>query len=108
MTSVSDPKPTTPTETELPADASGILIVDLNELAEWDMFCRRTGWKGGAAVHIDTGMNRLGLGLVDVQGLIPRLGSGDHGFTLVMSHLACAEQLHNPMNARQYSSFREA
>jgi alanine racemase len=84
------------------------VIGDLNELAEWDMFCRRTGWKGGAAVHIDTGMNRLGLGLVDVQGLIPRLGSGDHGFTLVMSHLACAEQLHNPMNARQYSSFREA
>ncbi len=73
------------------------VIGDLNELAEWDMFCRRTGWKGGAAVHIDTGMNRLGLGLVDVQGLIPRLGSGDHGFTLVMSHLACAEQLHNPI-----------
>src|SRR6201992_2587533 len=23
------------------------VIGDLNELAEWDMFCRRSGWKGG-------------------------------------------------------------
>ncbi len=37
------------------------VIGDLNELAEWDVFCRRSGWAGGAAIHIDTGMNRLGL-----------------------------------------------
>src|SRR6266702_6429418 len=37
------------------------VIGDLNELAEWDVFCRRSGWTGGAAIHIDTGMNRLGL-----------------------------------------------
>ncbi|MBV8923227.1 alanine racemase, partial [Bradyrhizobium sp.] len=36
------------------------VIGDLNELAEWDVFCRRSGWSGGAAIHIDTGMNRLG------------------------------------------------
>ncbi len=39
------------------------VIGDLNELAEWDVFCRRSGWAGGAAIHIDTGMNRLGLTL---------------------------------------------
>jgi len=61
------------------------VIGDLNELAEWDMFCRRTGWKGGAAIHVDTGMNRLGLSLADVQGLIPRINSGDHGITLVIA-----------------------
>src|ERR1700681_2199740 len=33
------------------------VIGDLNELAEWDVFCRRSGWAGGAASHIDTGMN---------------------------------------------------
>src|SRR6201995_5206114 len=37
------------------------VIGDLSELAEWDVFCRRSGWEGGAAIHIDTGMNRLGL-----------------------------------------------
>src|SRR6201991_2275070 len=33
------------------------VIGDLNELAEWDVFCRRSGWNGGAAIQIDTGMN---------------------------------------------------
>jgi alanine racemase len=80
---------------------------DLNELAEWDVFCRRSGWAGGAAIHIDTGMNRLGLTRVEAQGLIPRINAGDHGITLVMSHLACAESLNHPLNSRQLASFRE-
>jgi alanine racemase len=83
------------------------VIGDLNELAEWDVFCRRSGWAGGAAIHIDTGINRLGLTLAEVQGLIPRINAGDHGFTLVMSHLACAESLNHPLNSRQLASFRE-
>ena len=83
------------------------VIGDLNELAEWDVFCRRNGWSGGAAIHIDTGMHRLGLTLAEAQGLIPRINAGDHGISLVMSHLACAESLHHPMNARQLATFRE-
>src|ERR1700723_3888373 len=67
------------------------VIGDLNELAEWDVFCRRSGWEGGAAIHIDTGMNRLGLTITAAQGIVPRINAGDHGITLVMSHLACAE-----------------
>jgi alanine racemase len=83
------------------------VIGDLNELAEWDVFCRRSGWAGGAAIHVDTGMNRLGLTLAEAQGIIPRINAGDHGITLVMSHLACAESLNHPLNARQLASFRE-
>ncbi len=83
------------------------VIGDLNELAEWDVFCRRTGWAGGAAIHIDTGMNRLGLTLDEAQGILPRINAGDHGVTLVMSHLACAESLHHPLNAGQVAAFRE-
>src|SRR5438067_3883460 len=83
------------------------VIGDLNELAEWDVFCRRTGWSGGAAVHIDTGMNRLGLTLAEAQAIIPRINAGDHGITLVMSHLVSAEQLNSPINARQLTTFRE-
>ncbi|WP_194394218.1 alanine racemase [Bradyrhizobium sp. CCBAU 51765] len=82
------------------------VIGDLNELAEWDVFCRRSGWTGGAAVHIDTGMNRLGLTLADAQAIIPRINAGDHGITLVMSHLVSAEQLNSPMNAKQLATFR--
>jgi alanine racemase len=83
------------------------VIGDLNELAEWDVFCRRSGWAGGTAIHIDTGMSRLGLTRVEAQGLIPRINAGDHGITLVMSHLACAESLNHPLNSRQLASFRE-
>lgn len=83
------------------------VIGDLNELAEWDVFCRRTGWAGGAAIHIDTGMNRLGLSVADAEGIVPRINAGDHGITLVMSHLVCAENPNHPLNARQVSAFRE-
>ncbi len=83
------------------------VIGDLNELAEWDVFCRRTQWAGGAAIHIDTGMQRLGLTVAEAQGLIPRINAGDHGISLVMSHLACAESLNHPMNAKQVTAFRE-
>jgi alanine racemase len=83
------------------------VIGDLNELAEWDVFCRRSGWTGGAAIHIDTGMNRLGLTLTEAQGIVPRINAGDHGITLVMSHLACAETLNHPLNAKQLAAFRE-
>src|SRR3954468_8464366 len=83
------------------------VIGDLNELAEWDVFCRRSGWSGGAAIHIDTGMNRLGLTVVEANGIVPRINAGDHGITLVMSHLACAENVNHPLNAKQVASFRE-
>jgi alanine racemase len=93
-------------ETYAKIDARPV-IGDLNELAEWDVFCRRSRWEGGAAIHIDTGMNRLGLSVMEAQGIIPRINAGDHGIALVMSHLACAEQLHSPANARQLAAFRE-
>ncbi len=83
------------------------VIGDLNELAEWDVFCRRSGWNGGAAIHIDTGMNRLGLTIAEAQGIIPRINAGDHGITLVMSHLVSAELVNNPTNAKQLAAFRE-
>jgi hypothetical protein len=40
-------------------------------------------------------------------GIMPRIVAGDHGITLVMSHLACAESLNHPLNARQLAAFRE-
>src|SRR5262245_225614 len=83
------------------------VIGDLNELAEWDVFCRRSRWNGGAAIHIDTGMNRLGLTVAEAQGIIPRVNAGDHGITLVMSHLVSGELVNNSTNARQLSAFRE-
>lgn len=82
------------------------VIGDLNELAEWDAFRRTRGWTGLAALHIDTGMNRLGLTVDEARGLTPRIRQADHGIALVMSHLACAEDMSNAMNGRQLAAFR--
>jgi len=82
------------------------VIGDLAELAEWDIFCRQSGWRGGAALHVDTGMNRLGLSLTDAENIVPRIASGNHGITLVMTHLACAENVKHPLNTRQLGNFR--
>lgn len=83
------------------------VIGDPAELAEWDAFRLASGWKGEAAIHIDTGMNRLGFGMVEAQGLLPRIRNGDHGVSLVMSHLVSAEILGDPANGRQVAAFRE-
>jgi alanine racemase len=83
------------------------VIGDLGELAEWDAYCKVNGYSGAAAIHIDTGMNRLGISIAEAQALSPRAAQPDHGITLVMSHLACAENLQHPLNSKQIAAFRE-
>ena len=77
------------------------------ELAEWDAFAAAQGVRGGAALHIDTGMNRLGMSAEEAAALALRLQQQDHGITLLMSHLACAEVADHPLNASQIRLFRE-
>ena len=83
------------------------VIGDMGELAEWDAFRSTAGWLGTAAIHIDTGMNRLGLSVGEAQGLVQRMQTVNPGISLVMSHLACAESLGHQMNAKQVSAFRD-
>ncbi len=77
------------------------------ELSEWDAFVSIKHWRGGAAIHVDTGMNRLGISPDEAIALAPRLQSANHGFTLLMSHLACSEIPDHPLNDRQVRLFRE-
>jgi len=72
-------------------------------LDEWNGYRAASGWRGGAALHIDTGMNRLGFPLGETGALANRL-AGDHGIALVMSHFACSEEDH-PLNAVQMQRF---
>ncbi|MGD9837488.1 MAG: alanine racemase [Afipia sp.] len=83
------------------------VIGDATELAEWDAFRTTSGWEGQAAIHVDTGMNRLGFRIAEAQALLPRIKNGNHGISLVMSHLASAELLNDPANGRQVAAFRE-
>jgi alanine racemase len=80
------------------AFAEARLVPVLNtphQVAGWLRRARRAP----AAVHLDSGLNRLGLGaddLAEVPGLNLRL---------LMSHLASAEEVGNPSNARQRRRF---
>ncbi len=65
--------------------------------------------QGAAAVlHIDTGMNRLGLSLDELGN--PHLGDWLKRFDLryVMSHLACGDEVPHPLNAAQLARFTQA
>jgi alanine racemase len=83
------------------------VIGSLVELAEWDAFCTANQWRGGAALHVDTGMNRLGVSVNEAAALAPRIRAENHGITLLMSHLACAEMPEHPLNERQIATFRQ-
>jgi alanine racemase len=83
------------------------VINSTTELAEWDAFVAAKSWRGGAALHVDTGMNRLGISPEEASALALRLQNEHHGVTLLMSHLACAETPDHPLNAGQVRLFRE-
>lgn len=77
------------------------------DIACWEAF----GWDDGdtprpCAIHVDTGMNRLGLSPAEARTL-----AGDNLLTgaltprLLMSHLACADDPAHHLNRRQLESF---
>lgn len=64
-------------------------------------FAKTPGHRFG--VQLDTGMNRLGMEPADWEALKSELmGAGP---SLVMSHLACADEPEHPMNAQQLRVF---
>jgi alanine racemase len=83
------------------------VINSMTELAEWDAFTAARNWRGGAALHVDTGMNRLGISGAEAAALAARVQTENHGVTLLMSHLACAEIVGHALNAGQIKAFRE-
>ena len=79
------------------------VLGSLEELSEWAAFSRG---RHPAALHVDTGMNRLGLSVPEALALAgdPRIAAA--GIDLVMSHFVSAERPEDPVNARQIADFR--
>ena len=69
------------------------VLNEADQLAEW-----RAVGGGACALHIDTGMNRLGFRPEDAPEPFP-------GIELVMSHLACSDEPSHPMNGAQREAF---
>ena len=81
------------------------VLASLEEVREWAALATDSGRRLPAALHVDTGLNRLGLSWSDVsvldgEGFIERID-----LRLVMSHLACADNAVDPKNEEQREAF---
>ena len=65
---------------------------------------RRRGRRLPAALHVDSGMWRLGFGEAELRALDPAMLDA-LDLRLVMSHLACAEEPGHPLNEEQRARF---
>ncbi|MDJ0930845.1 alanine racemase [Breoghania sp.] len=78
------------------------------EIHEWAEYCASIGERLPAAIHLDTGMNRMGLNLEETRAIAAAkdvLARFD--LVLVMSHLVCGDDPANPLNGLQLRRFEE-
>ena len=84
------------------------VLSSLDEIRHWSDFCRQMGKPLPAAIHVDTGLNRLGMPRIEAEELN---GSPDlvKGFklALLISHLACADEPDRPDNEAQLQAFED-
>jgi len=83
-------------------------LSSLAEVKDWTEEAKRCGETLPAALHFDTGLNRLGIPASEADQLVakPELLKGI-AVELVMSHLACADEPEHPKNLQQLAHFRE-
>lgn len=81
-------------------------LIAFEEAQEWSAFGRIYGHALPCALHVDTGINRLGFSNEAVAALQNDRSVHDGlNITLLMSHLACADEPAHPLNARQRDAF---
>lgn len=81
------------------------VINSLEQMACLADIGRRHNMKPQAMLHIDTGMNRLGLSPAEVEQLAHNPDLAQIDWQVVMSHLAMADIPSDPMNSCQKAAF---
>ncbi len=84
------------------------VLNSLPQVEAWAAHARSAGRPLAAAIHVDTGMNRLGLRVEEAAALVASDRLRGLDINLVMSHLACAETPDHPLNALQAHRFAAA
>ena len=95
-----------------PADYAGHrlapVIGDEKELRRWSAFAARSGRTSPCALHLDTGMNRLGFELLARLRAAMEADGAASGADLLMSHFVSSEFADDPINAAQIERFDAA
>jgi alanine racemase len=77
-----------------------------DEIEEWAAFSKAAHARLPAAIHIDSGMNRLGLSAAEVEAVAGAKNSWNaFELALVMSHLACSDEPEHAKNEVQRKAF---
>ena len=85
------------------------VLSSLPEVHDWAAFCKSEGRRRPAALHVDTGMNRLGLPAADLGALIGSDSPLQHfEVALIMSHLYNADTADSTDNPKQLAAFKDA
>lgn len=90
-------------EKDFPAHRLIPVINSVPQWQRWQEACPNAPF----ALHVDTGMNRLGLTLSELEAHHSGLASARLPM-LLLSHLACASETDHPLNARQLAHFARA
>jgi len=81
-------------------------LISIEEAREWAAFGRVYGRKLPCAIHVDTGINRLGFSMAEFDSLLAdRFTMDGLNVTLLMSHLACADEPDHQLNQHQRAAF---
>ena len=82
------------------------VLNDIEQIKKWDIYNRQKKISAPGILHIDTGMNRLGLTISEFHDIMEKsteLKELHVGW--IMSHLACGDQPDDIMNKKQLSFF---
>jgi len=83
------------------------VLGSLDEIDEWDRYAKKVKEPLAAAIHIDTGMSRHGLTVEEAEEVANRQRNFSFKLTLVMSHLARADEVNHEMTAAQTVKFKK-
>jgi alanine racemase len=84
------------------------LLNSIEQIMAWDAVAALEGRQLKAALQIDSGMSRLGLSPDEVRQLLTNPDMiARIDVTLLVSHLACADEPQNPANLRQLAALGE-
>ena len=82
-------------------------LISIEEAREWAAFGRVYGRHLACAIHVDTGINRLGFSLAEYAALLTETETMNSiHVSLLMSHLACADEPRHGLNAKQCNAFK--